>query len=330
MRTTLRSEDLQEIITVFELPDGYASLNGIQEFEASGIYKGIYGKSNVLLIDGFLINLFSMRCPSELITHVEKDTPHLEMHFELRGGHSFSNKSTGGMDIAYEDEHHALYYFPEMKGYVFNPVHEDRFCLEIQLSVEYLRKIFNNDLSILKEFGVSIEENRPAIFGNQCMPITTLMKQVIADIIHCKFSGQLKRVYLEAKVLELLSLQISQLNIQTSREPKIVLRKDDIEKLNYVRELVRLNLSEPYSLLELSKMTGLNNFKLKEGFKELFDNTIFGYLADERLQMAKSLLQHGEQSIAEISHIIGYKNPQHFTVAFKKKFGCLPKEFKKK
>lgn len=72
----------------------------------------------------------------------------------------------------------------------------------------------------------------------------------------------------------------------------------------------------------------MNDFKLKEGFKELFENTVFGYLADVRMQKAYSLLQSKEHSIAEIAHLIGYKNPHHFSAAFKKKFDVAPSKLK--
>ncbi len=69
---------------------------------------------------------------------------------------------------------------------------------------------------------------------------------------------------------------------------------------------------------------GLNEYKLKKGFKETFNNTIFGYLTDQRLQLAKQYLLDTQQTAAEISMQLGYATPQHFNNAFKKKFGITP------
>ncbi|WP_234859251.1 helix-turn-helix domain-containing protein [Aquimarina aquimarini] len=41
------------------------------------------------------------------------------------------------------------------------------------------------------------------------------------------------------------------------------------------------------------------------------------------------MLIEEELTIAEISYAVGYKNPQHFTAAFKRKFGYLPSNLKK-
>ena len=68
----------------------------------------------------------------------------------------------------------------------------------------------------------------------------------------------------------------------------------------------------------------MNEYKLKKGFKETFNNTIFGYLTDQRLQLAKQYLLDTQQTAAEISTQLGYATPQHFNNAFKKKFGVTP------
>lgn len=329
MQVKLMTEDLQEIIVVHELPDEYRTVGGIKEYKLEGSYKGIEGQTSLMLLNGLAVNITHMHYPTALRTYLEKDSPHLEMHFELSGGgYAFTNQSTGGMDIAYANDHHALYYFPELKGFSQNPMMQKRTVFEVELSLEYLSKTLDNDLSILNEFGESIRKSEPAILGNQCFPITMAMKQVISEIVHCPYAGMLKKVFVEGKVLELFSLQIAQYIAWKNKTPKLQLRRHDIDKLHYVKNIVDANLSQPYSLLELSKLSGLNNFKLKEGFKELFDNTVYGYLSDVRLEKAKILLLEGNLTVAEISYQTGYKNPQHFTVAFKKKFGCLPKEFK--
>ncbi|WP_343692749.1 hypothetical protein [Chitinophaga sp.] len=53
------------------------------------------------------------------------------------------------------------------------------------------------------------------------------------------------------------------------------------------------NMKMPPSLSELSRIVGINEFKLKKKFKEVFNMTVFGYLADYRLGIARSLLEDG-------------------------------------
>ncbi len=47
------------------------------------------------------------------------------------------------------------------------------------------------------------------------------------------------------------------------------------------------------------------------------------------MEYAKQLILEKNISICCVSEELGYKNPQHFTVAFKKIFGYLPSKLKK-
>jgi AraC family transcriptional activator of pyochelin receptor len=91
------------------------------------------------------------------------------------------------------------------------------------------------------------------------------------------------------------------------------------------------NLNSPYSIEELARIAGINRTKLQDGFKDLFGTTIFGYITDTRLEDARKHIMDGghNKTIAEIATMSGYKNAQHFTAAFKRKYGYLPKELKK-
>jgi len=51
---------------------------------------------------------------------------------------------------------------------------------------------------------------------------------------------------------------------------------------------------------------------------------VFGYLADQRLQLTQRFLRDTNKTAAEISLELGYSTPQHFNNAFKKKFGITP------
>jgi len=53
------------------------------------------------------------------------------------------------------------------------------------------------------------------------------------------------------------------------------------------------------------------------------------HISDRVLLEAKNLLLYSEMDIAEISHILQFSEPTHFTKFFKKATGCTPKAFQK-
>lgn len=89
------------------------------------------------------------------------------------------------------------------------------------------------------------------------------------------------------------------------------------------------NLNNACSLIELAHHVGTNEFTLKKGFKELFGTTVFGFWTDAKMNQAKLMITEQDMSISEVSDSIGYKNPRHFSAAFKRKFGVIPSQFKK-
>lgn len=148
------------------------------------------------------------------------------------------------------------------------------------------------------------------------------MFQIIQDIINCERKGLFKKMFLEAKVIELLLLQLEQIYDNTIANSLI--KKSEVEKIYAVRDYILDNLTQNCSLIDLAHKVGTNEFTLKKGFKELFGTTVFGFWNDAKMEEARKMLRTKELSIGEIADVIGYKNPQHFTAAFKRKYGVVP------
>lgn len=103
-----------------------------------------------------------------------------------------------------------------------------------------------------------------------------------------------------------------------------VLSKNEMQKIRQARELILEGMADPPTLIELSRMIGLNDYKLKVGFKGMYGTTVFGYLREKRLEKALQLLQQGNMNVYETLLAVGYSNPSHFAQAFRGKYGVLP------
>jgi AraC-like DNA-binding protein len=149
------------------------------------------------------------------------------------------------------------------------------------------------------------------------------MLGVLSAVRHCRFGGMTRLLYLEGKVLELFSLQLEQI---ASAKPAAGERisRGDAEKLHAVREFIAAHYLLPLSLTGLSAQFGLNEFKLKKGYKTLFGTTVFGHVHALRMDKAKALLAEGRLNVSEVSDFIGYGNVPAFSAAFRKCFGYPP------
>jgi len=106
-----------------------------------------------------------------------------------------------------------------------------------------------------------------------------------------------------------------------NKKQEFVKTSGDKEKIIAVRDLINQRLSDPPSLVQIARSVGINEYKLKRGFKEIFNNTVFGYLTEQRLLLAQQYLRDTQTTAAEISFELGYSTPQHFNNVFKKRFG---------
>ena len=116
---------------------------------------------------------------------------------------------------------------------------------------------------------------------------------------------------------------VSQIDIRSE------IKNPERQKLYQAKEILSNNIEAPPSLNELSKLIGLNSFKLKKNFIELFGVPVFKFLQHERLNKAHELLMHRNLSIQEVAGLVGYESISSFSSAFLKKFGLRPSEIKK-
>ena len=151
------------------------------------------------------------------------------------------------------------------------------------------------------------------------------------QIFNNPYTGDLSKLSLESKCLELIYLELS--DILTTNETKIdkqiILSAKDKEAIYHAKDILTTNLHNPPSIKQLSQMVAINELKLKFGFNKFFHNSPYSISLENRLNEAKRLLKTGELNINEIALEVGYKYAQSFSNAFTKKFGMRPKELLK-
>nr|WP_295928592.1 AraC family transcriptional regulator [uncultured Dyadobacter sp.] len=250
------------------------------------------------------------------------NTDVVRMHFGMKGDYMFTYDQLGKtFDLV--GGHHNIMYSKEFEMTV------QAKTLEIEtFGIQFPKDVFiqftQNASDTLKRFSEAIIAGKSTILTDNWGTIDSPIQQVIHQIIHCKYSESLKKLFLLSKSIELLVLCADACEASERRTETFIKTKTDKEKIIAVRDLINQRVHCPPNLSEIAHHVGLNEYKLKKGFKETFNNTIFGYLTDQRLQLAKQYLLDTQQTAAEISTQLGYATPQHFNNAFKKKFGITP------
>lgn len=146
--------------------------------------------------------------------------------------------------------------------------------------------------------------------------------RVLDELVHCDARGAARQLHLEAKGLELLAAWVDRL--EDERDACATLSAHDIERLERARSILLSRLTAPPRLPELARLAGLNEAKLKAGFRARFGDTVYGTLRHQRLDEAHRLLRQGRYNVTEVASRVGYTNPSKFAAAFKARFGVSP------
>jgi AraC-like DNA-binding protein len=157
---------------------------------------------------------------------------------------------------------------------------------------------------------------------------TPAMQVILQQILQCPYQGFTKRLFLESKIWELMALILEQeLECQQGKLSVAKLKSNDVDRLYQAKTILQQNLEHPPSLMQLARQVGLNECTLKQGFRQMFNTTVFGYLRQCRMERAQLLLMQGQTSVHEAAQAVGYASQSRFANAFRKTFGVNPKAF---
>lgn len=225
------------------------------------------------------------------------------------------NKNTNNLFCAIDDKINHQFEKNKQKEY-----------FKVFLSYDYIHSMANHYPEVFGTLSKLIENQCPFVLGNKHFATTMEMSNVIEQIKNSQDMGSLASFYFETKVHELLTLQMQQINKQDCFD--CTCYKHYLEQINEARNIIENQYQNPPTIRELAKMVCMSETVLKASFKMFFGITIYGYLFDYRMNIARKILPNNAFTIAEIAQKSGYEYPSHFTTAFKRKFGITPKEFR--
>ncbi|TVP63924.1 MAG: AraC family transcriptional regulator [Nodularia sp. (in: Bacteria)] len=307
--------------------------NGFETTSVLPKWLGIGGDRVSHLRNGLTLQIreAKLRQPLKLKQHHNSSFP-LITKFYLSSGSRVITPGAVTIKDDYEENTgcNYIYYLPDITEYEEWRAEEQIQLVMICADIDYF-KSFNSDADFLPEpLRQLIAGDSTTQFHQSLGKNTTAMQQILQQILHCPYRGVSRQMYLEGKALELLTLQFTHWQENTHQSTEVKLRKDDIERLYAAKDILIRQLNNPPSLLELARKVGINERKLKQGFRQVFGTTVFGYLQNYRLQQAQQLLQRQDISIARVATTIGYTNPEAFSVAFRRKFAVSPKAYQMK
>lgn len=282
-------------------------------------------RTNQWQIEGVLLAHSQVEYEGETTYLGGNDRDTVRLHFGLGGDYDFHYRELG-QSYSLRGDHNNMMYSDGIGLEILNKSSMIE-TFGVEFSKATFLEIAQHGNDSLKQLADRIAKNESTILSPHWRPNTFRMRQLIQSIIDCPFSGALKHLFLLSKSIELLVLQAD--CYERSPTQPFIKHTADKEKLFAAKAILEANLESPPTIRQLSQQIGMNDYKLKKGFKELFDTTVFGFIHQNRMQLAKQLLLDTDKTAKEIAYETGYSSPQHFSRAFKKEFNTTPNRMRK-
>ncbi|WP_394758450.1 helix-turn-helix transcriptional regulator [Flavobacterium sp.] len=246
----------------------------------------------------------------------------IQFHFGLKGNAKFIfNQGNYTLDL--KEEKSLLFYNPQKELPLHLEIGPKSWLISILVSIKKFHGLFSADTEHIPFLS---DENRDKkYYGEE--NISPSMAIVLNQMFHYNLNPSIKNLYYKGKGYELLSLFFNRSEDPNAEQCPFLIDEENVLKIKKAKEIIIANMAEPPGLQELADEIGLNLKKLKMGFKQIYGDTVYGFLFDHKMEHARKLLDSGSYNVNEVGLKIGYSTGSHFIAAFKKKFATTPKKY---
>lgn len=246
----------------------------------------------------------------------------IQFHFGIKGNAKFVfNEGNYALDL--KEEKSLLFYNPQKELPLNLELDSQSWVISLIISIQKFHSLFSTESDYIPFLS---EDNKDKKYYNEGN-ISPSMAIVLSQLFHYNLNPSIKNLYYKGKAYELLSLYFNRSEDPNAEQCPFLVDEENVVKIRKAKEIVLANIAEPPGLQELADQVGLNLKKLKMGFKQIYGDTVYGFLIDYKMEMARRLLDSGSYNVNEVGLKIGYSTGSHFIAAFKKKFGTTPKKY---
>jgi AraC family transcriptional activator of pyochelin receptor len=276
----------------------------------------------ITLEKGFYVLHFQNE--SNLVQNFEREinSTFIQMHFCMRGNSKFLfNNGSYSFDVL--DNRSILLYNPQRVLPINLEIQPKTTLISLLISIEKFHSLFSKESGYIP-FLSNENSNKKYYDDKEIKPTVSI---VLQQIINSNINSSIRELYVKGKVYELLSLHFQKDETAEGEYCPFLVDEQNVLKIRKAKEIIISRMAEPPSLQELANEIGLNIKKLKEGFKQIYGDSVFSFLFDYKMEHARRLLETNQFNVNEVGTQVGYSTASHFIAAFKKKFGTTPKKY---
>ena len=275
-----------------------------------------------ILDSGFTV----LRIKNDLQEAVKENYPvnqdFIQFHFCLKGQMNFVFNE-GNYSFPVNEDHSMLLFNPLKPLPIEVELAPNTWLVSVLISIAKFHSLFSSDADHISF--LTPENSTKKYYDN--LPFTSSIAVVLSQILQAKVHDSMKSLYFKGKVYELLSLYFNKNEDPSLEQCPFLVDEENVRKIRKAKDIILERMSDPPSLENLATEIGLSLKKLKEGFKQLYGDTVFAYLLDHKMEEARRMLDSQKFNVNEVGLKLGYSTASHFIAAFKKKYGTTPKKY---
>lgn len=288
--------------------------------EEKNIAEGFVDETKIE--DGFYILKFQNEENQPQRISREIDSTYIQFHFCLKGDGKFLFNNSS-YEVPIKEEYSLLLYNPQRDLPLNLDLHPKSWLVSLVISIKKFHSMFSQEASYIPFLSEENSDKKYYKDGD----ISPSMAIVLNQLMNFNLMPSIKSLYFKAKAYELLSLYFNRTGDNSVDQCPFLVDEENVMKIRRAKDIVISHMAEPPSLQELSTEIGLSLKKLKEGFKQIYGDSVYSFLFDYKMEYARKLLDTGEFNVNEVGLKLGYSTASHFIAAFKKKFGTTPKKY---
>jgi len=276
----------------------------------------------VLVDEGFYVLKIQNDTADRKAVVRDIDSTYIQFHFALKGKVKFLFNE-GGYALEVSEENSLLLYNTQ-KDLPMNVVLEpNSWMLSVVMTIRKFHSLFSNEASYIPFLSDVSGEKK--YYSQEVL--TPSMAVVLSQLMSFNLHPSIKKLYIKGKVYELISLYFNKTEDADLEQCPFLADEDNVRKIRQAKDIIIARMTEPPTLGELSDEIGLSLKKLKEGFKQIYGDSVFGFLFDYKMEYARKMLETGKYNVNEVGLKVGYSTASHFIASFKKKYGTTPKKY---
>jgi len=290
------------------------------------------GHQEICIRPGLWMSMINFFSDTPVCLEYEKQYPVIDFGFVISGGIKRQTVRSGGSpnQIRFGNGISGVRMENRQTGMVTIPGDAKQQILHLHMTLPFFRSLVKQGDTVLPVEMQAILKGGSQNEFSYIRPMTPDIQTVVYQLLNTSSNAFPWPLYLEGKSLELLCLHLGALGLDLCRSPrKQCLNPDEKQKILKARDLLTADLQSPPSLDTLSKMTCMTPAKLQTGFRQAYGKSVFDYFREYRMQKAMQLLDETRTNVSQTAWLVGYTNVSHFSEAFKKRFGILPKQYLK-